>query len=665
MKNGLSKRIIAVVMSLILCISVAAISSAVEGSATQSRTITLDTSKVIQSDYKGIGDNLWVGPYSFNMNDAYQKVNEARTNKVQAAWLRMLLEPSIMVFLDEEPAVQQERWEAGIYNTDCVDYKDFINKAKMVAQAGTVIQLNMGGRVDTMHGMATWFSIKDSSTSEGGTRGAPANLEAWAKATAFMVREMVELTDTYGKEGLNKINGKPVIYLSFYNEINGFSYEAFGNKLEHYCLMIKMVHEELIDAGLREYVEISGTDLTGFSTSLGVMQALRYMTDNLKDENGDPIYDYLSTHHYDATRSAKTMLERCKNYFPLLETTPEKLDLCITEAAPSSHPNGGEQRVQNFGCNEVSRAITNMNSGLSGYGSWFFHQEFLANPISMSIGGVGASLWGTPAASLDNVTHDLGIKGLLMRYTYKHGAVYETEVSADDIRTSYITSKDGNDHTIIIDSDKSDATRNLTINVDSNIPDGTVFERHIFDFTESFPTDDQGWETLKTSDSAKWIYNTVDSLGNTQGSANAIIPPTDKYVTVQNGKIEDILPNNHVGIIYTTTKQIVQIELKDLELEVASGASAAFELKKVYGTNNQKVTFEVMGKNDYVNFGNGNNAGVALNDHGYGWTTQNAGTITADGVYTAIGTNSGDTVAIKVIPEADPDAYSVAIVKII
>ncbi|MBQ6713960.1 MAG: hypothetical protein IJN15_00240 [Clostridia bacterium] len=274
-------------------------------------------------------------------------------------------------------------------------------------------------------------------------------------------------------------------------------------------------------------------------------------------------------------------------------------------------------------------------------------------------------MWGTPAASLDNVTHDLGIKGLLMRYTYKHGAVYETEVSADDIRTSYITSKDGNDHTIIIDSDKSDATRNLTINVDSNIPDGTVFERHIFDFTESFPTDDQGWETLKTSDSAKWIYNTVDSLGNTQGSANAIIPPTDKYVTVQNGKIEDILPNNHVGIIYTTTKQIVQIELKDLELEVASGASAAFELKKVYGTNNQKVTFEVMGKNDYVNFGNGNNAGVALNDHGYGWTTQNAGTITADGVYTAIGTNSGDTVAIKVIPEADPDAYSVAIVKII
>ena len=659
MRNVLSKRIIAVALSLILCVSAAVMSSAVEGSAVQNRTITLNSDKVIQSDYKGIGDNLWVGPYAYGMNDAYQKVNEARTNKIQPAWMRMLFEPCWMVFLDEDVTVQQERWEAGIYNTDSVEYKDFMNKVKMFAQAGTVVQLNMGGRVDVAHKMADWFSIKDSAISEGGSRGAPANLEAFAKATAKVVSDIKDITEQYGVEGLNKNNGKPIVYLSFYNETNGLNFEAFGNKTQYYVKMVKLVHYELIDANLRDYVQICGTDLSGFSNESAIIKILKYTLDNLRDENGEPIFDYLANHHYHRTRSIKEVQELSADYFNILELTPDELDLRITESSAGTRTTTETTtHIFNFGHNDMAQGIINMGSGISGYGSWFFHGEYITNPINVGQSDLEICMWTAPSQGLDKVSYNFAGKSLLMRYTYKHGVSYEAKVSHDDIIASYITSKDGSEHAVFIDSDKCNSDRTITIEVDNNIPDGTVFERHTIDYSE-LVLDENGWEIRKAFDHQ---FEMVDSAGNTQGGENAIIPPTDKYVTVENGKIVDNLSNNHTSVVYTTTKEVVQVELEDAELYVTPENTVSFDVKKVYGADNQNVRFEVMGKNDYQSAGNGIVTKAEHNYGGYGWTTENAGTITADGVYTATGTNLGDTIAIKVIPEADPDAYSVAIV---
>ncbi len=659
MEKKIFKRIIAALMSLVLCVSAAMLSSAVEGSAAQSRTITLDASKVIQADYEGIGDNLWVGPYAYGMNDAYQLVNEARTNAVAPAWMRMLFEPCWMVYLDEDISVQQERWEQGIYNTDSVEYKDYMNKVKMFAKAGTIVQLNMGGRVDVAHNMAEWFSIKDSAMSEGGTRGAPANLEAFAKATAKVISDIKDIMEQYGIEGKNKNNGKPIVYLSFYNETNGTNFEAFGNKTQYYVKMVKLVHYALIDAGLRDYVQICGTDLSGFSNESAIMKILKYTWDNLRDENGEPIFDYLANHHYHGTRSIEEMQDISADYFNLLELTPDELDIRITESSAGTRTTTeSTTHIYNFGHNDIAQGIINMGSGMSGYGSWFFHGEYITNPINVGQSDLEICMWCSPSTGLDKVSHNFAGKSLLMRYTYKHGVTYKAEVSHDDIIASYITSKDGSEHAIFIDSDKCDAERTLTIDVDSNIPDGTVFERHTIDYP-GLITDEMGWNAREAFDQN---FDTVDSAGNTQGGKNAIIPPTDKYVTVENGKIVDTLSKNHTSIVYTNTKEVVQVELEEPELYVIPNGTVSFDVKKVYGSDNQNVRFELMGKNDYQAAGNGIVEGTEHNYGGYGFTTENAGTITADGVYTATGTNLGDTVAIKVIPEADPDAYSVAII---
>jgi hypothetical protein len=221
------------------------------------------------------------------------------------------------------------------------------------------------------------------------------------------ISDIKDIVEQYGVEGLNKNNGKPIVYLSFYNETNGTNFEAFGNKTQYYVKMVKLVHYELIDANLRDYVQICGTDLSGFSDEPPIIKILKYTWDNLRDENGEPIFDYLSTHHYHWTRSIKEVQELSADYFNILELTPDELDLRITESSAGTRTTTESiSHIFNFGHNEMAQGIIHMGSGISGYGSWFFHGEYITSPINVDQSDLEICMWTAPSQGLDKVSYN-------------------------------------------------------------------------------------------------------------------------------------------------------------------------------------------------------------------------------------------------------------------
>ena len=93
MRNLFSKRLIASLLAVVLCVCIAGVSMAVEGRADTSRLITVDTNDVVNECYAGVGNNHWSSLYINGMNDAYQTVNEKRNNLQKMRYVRMLFLP--------------------------------------------------------------------------------------------------------------------------------------------------------------------------------------------------------------------------------------------------------------------------------------------------------------------------------------------------------------------------------------------------------------------------------------------------------------------------------------------------------------------------------------------------------------------------------------------
>ncbi|MGN0492434.1 MAG: hypothetical protein ACI4F7_02205 [Acutalibacteraceae bacterium] len=641
----ISKRLTIPLISVTLCIAIAlgayAATEIYARTATESRTVTVNTGNVIQDDFEGIGDNLWSGAYSDGMNDAYQKVNDSRTNRVQPAFIRLIFLPEWLVYLDEEPAVQQARYEAKDYNWDSLEAQNFLILVKMFAEAGTVVQLNMGGRVDVEHGMASWFSIAGTALSEGGTRGAPRNLEAFAEATTEVSLKVLEIMDQYGVSGRNK----DIMYLSFYNEVNGQEYEAYANKMEYWSKMIELCHYSLKKASIRDKIEIYGVECGGDIDDPGTVNFIEYVKENLVDENGKPMYERLSTHSYPVTNSAETMFKR---YKALTDAYP---DIYLTEFSAGTHPYdnmGGDGHYHNFGHSEVAQIILGANAGFAGMASWRYYgvrypASFAASSETAYLNGV---MWKLPSTGMEQVSLNFATKSLAMRYIPKHSMVVETVVGSDDLMAATFIKDD--QVSIFVESDIASVSRELTINV-GNEYNGKTFERHLLLYPEP---DSQGIVGTKYN---RDPYSYTDEYGNITAGENALITPTDKYVKCENGKIVDTIPAKQALVVYTTVPEVKQVVLESTEKSVSVGGSVTFKVTDVYGADTKNVIWEVYGKCP---------ASAIENNGGYGWETENCGSVDQKGKYTATGVSPGDCVALKVYPESDSDAYSVVIVNI-
>lgn len=684
--NHLTKRIVVAVIAFALCVSVAVVSTAVpnllSSRATVDRVVTVNTDDVLNENFRGYGDNHWIGgEYIHGMNDSYLKVDESRIYRIKPAFMRMMMHQAALVDLTKSAEEQEAAWNAGNWNTTNEYYKRYMEWFTIMAKAGTIIQLNYSFLSDPDYNLE-WFGIEDANKNS-----PPKNLEQYAKSCVFIIKQLLDITEQHGIEGRNKINGKPIVYLSFCNEVNTpreDSFPAFGDRRKYWCEMLERVHNELKAEGIRDQVYMYGTDLTivwSQSTAYLEEDFLEYVGEKLVDENGNPIYDGLATHPYAKGETYEGLLNKItklKNINPLV-------DIAATESMAGSIPGHSmEHRIWAFGFGDFAQMMAIVNAGWSAYGSFNFIGGSMPDYSPADFGGLH-SAWDFPSKGLDQVGPGFLAETLGMTYvpafskTVKtYNTLADKSTNAEDLLScAFIKDMDNSDVTddqitVVIDSDKNSGNkqRNIAVNIGSKYA-GMKVERHVLRYkpqNEDFSVSNEDYRdyTYITYDekSYYWNKNADGSYSEDQtneltvGGNNAIVAPTDKVITVdENGNINDILPDEHVYILYTTIPEITQIQFKETELEVAVGDSVQFEVDKIYANGgNNGVTYSIMGKTT---------ADAIENNNGVGWTEQDCGSIDQNGVYTADnGVVAGDCVAIKAVPQADPNAYSVMIVNI-
>ena len=626
MKGLLTKRVISAVLALLLCICVAGAALAVEGKAITTRVITVNTEVVISENYAGVGNNHWSSPYISGMNDAYQTVNEKRTNTIKPAYMRMLFLPDWLVDTSLSSEEQQREWESGIYHFDNIEVINFFQKVKMYKESGTDVILNMGARVD--YDIMDWFPVKDAAHSEGGTRAAPANLEAFADATYAIFEYAWD-------NGYDNVN-----MLSWYNEVNGGNYEMYWDKPMYWCTMIKKTHEEFKShtykgVNARDKIKIFGTELSGFLGEESIDYWMEYVTENLVDENGDPVYDYYSCHHYPWTASYDEVLENVKNMgkkYPGVWTNEIG---AITAGSKQTTHSGSETFVSNFKYSESAMVIMQSNAGYGGAACWVAGPDVAPSPMGINFDMGLMGMWTYPYKDM-SVAHNFGFRSLMMRYIPKNSKVYKNTVLSSDILCAVYGIEEGDsikDMTALLDVEANSAQRNLTIAFGSKAANKT-FERHVYYYPDA---DSEGWEWADAK------YEDGD-----------LMPVTDKVLTAdKNGNITDTLPANaHCMVVYTTLEEQVQILTNKQIVQLDKNGTYDFDVTEIYGTDDKNVTWSVYGKSR------------SDTNRGYNWTTENCGTIDQNGNYNATGTSSGDTVSIKITSNYDPTAYTVIIVEI-
>lgn len=629
MKKSFSKRITAAVLTVVIALSAAVVSGAFAGNWStapkETRLVTVNTDKVITEDYEGVGNNHWVGPYYYNMNDAYQLVNEKRNATLEPSYMRMMFLPQWVVNLNDDAATQEAKYLAGNFYFESVEFQNFMRKVKMYHESGTRVQINMGGRVTTRGGMSQWFGIQNVELSEAGTRSAPRNLEAFGKLGAAIIK----YADNHGWDNIRM--------MSFYNEVNSGNFEAFFDKRIYYSQMVKKMHEALAEEGYRDqsdednYVRLCGVDLSGYVTENPIVGFISYIaancrvtqadkdadTANVKYKNrevGSAVYDYLATHEYQGKREnsyfnhsaeesykgiesqgiysiTKQLAEYVSDEYKYLGTEEyvnyNKERIYINEFG-AGDLDGTNSRNHNYELNDTAQVIAHSNAGASGSAYWFYLGEMIPDPMNVGQTAIDICDAAVPSKGTYMVSNNWATRTLPYRYVPDHSKVYDITVAGSNLtgndpsKTDIIasayksTSKSAADkqgYTVLMNIGPSEADRAVEIKfTGADKPAaGTKFRRHVF--VCQGDVDGDGY-----AETTNYYSGYTDLGGNTLGGPNAILAPADQVLTVNNnGTISDTagfpssidqtdadgnnIKSNQYLVVYTSLEEEVQLEM--------------------------------------------------------------------------------------------------------
>lgn len=637
MKGIFSKRTLLGVVAFVGCIAIAVTAVAIPAVANSTRTITVDTDTVLSEDYHGLGANLWCGPYYSGMNDAYQTVNDQRTNTVKPAYMRMVFMPHWLVDAELTPEEQEYNWTHGIYTWDSEEFKAFARNAQSIYNGGGKILLNMGARCSPE--MASWYAIKDVFVSGLGTRSAPRNIDAFARTTVAVINKLKE----YGVE---------VDYLCFHNEVSGGNFEAFFDKRAYWSELIRKTSIELDTAGLRDLaknkagirdgVYIFATELAGWVTSQAVVDFIDFTGKHLIETG---YADGISTHQYQQKKDRETVIELSNK---LKERYPN-FDIFINEFNGETSQSNLNMYIRRYGNNAFSNLLTQTKAGYSGAAIWFYHSTYVPYPMDIPQVGLGICSWDFPSVGLDRVGLIFNESALAQRYIPKHSTTYKTEVDSADIDAATYVKDD--DCTVLVEFDKCDTDRTIKVELGSQYA-GKTFGIHLAnshpDIDENGVIDDHHIP-IENGDLLAVRRETVTADQN--GTITWTLTKEDSYV--------------HGVMAFTSMGEQIQVLLEDAELSVLPGGSVDISVKDVFGVDCDDFTFEkydyssVDEKDDYLF------ASKATLDS-IGTLEQNASGIAT---FTASSNlKKGDTIAIKVTPNTsmpeETAGYAIAIIRV-
>lgn len=637
-------KIIAIICIAAVISSTAYAASVIQRAVTANISVTadVDTKVVIQDDFLGVGSNLWTDPCSYGelsamkMNDAYMQINYKRNMTSNPAYLRYSFLPQWIMFTDKDDKGQSD-WESGNYNWDSREFKAFFEYMKEFKKSGTEILLNYGGAISQE--ILSWYAIKGVSGNLSGS--APDNIEAFVKGFCAVLEKCESDPATSGV----------ITYFSFYNEITGANFAVFGNKGVYVAKMLTELDKQLKAKGLRDKIKIVGLDMTMQDKVVDSITSVNKLSEALYDSlngNKDGVFDVLA-HHYYYEKIQGSRLEGVEATTNLNKDFLEKAwnkDLMINEYTSCLGTEWGH-----YDSSEAGLILNLANNGVSGMASWWYYGAMAHSPVDVYMNATEYNMWLSPATpdgnnyyqkpslekagverAIDGVANCFGERALFMNYIPNHTEILKTTINNDDMRVA--TFRKGEDMTVIIELNNADKARDITVNFDKNI--NKTFNK----FTYTYP-DPANWTKCELYD------------------ANAILPICEGQVNATN-KLTDTAGKDHCLLVYTTLKEIEQVELNEVEVELEVGKTYDFDITNIYGTKNVRNS-----ETDTTVFDDKVQWSVVTAVDADNKSLDDVGTVDTNGTYHADGVAVGNTIAIKADPNDGSGMYAIAIVKIV
>ncbi|WP_411347254.1 chitobiase/beta-hexosaminidase C-terminal domain-containing protein [Paenibacillus sp. WLX2291] len=608
--------------------------------AAVTRTITVDSSNVVQSDFLGVGvniipTNLMPLGTKYGYNDAYWAMDVNRIEKIQPKVARVWFQIDWM-----EPA-------KGTYTFDSDKMKAFYKYMDALKSAGTEVELNFGWKVGST--VQDWFNIpglKDPYVS------APKDLDAYAVSASRALNELLN------NRGYNNIK-----YLTFYNEPNGsWDFEGPADQKAYYAQMVQKVSDKLTADGLRDDVEIWGPEETG---ALDWMQYIK--------NNADSAFDVYTFHVYGTSYDglSKVISDR--------KTAAGSKPVVMTEFG------WADDDASNWDAGFANSVIRAANDGLHGAVMWQMNGAWSSDPDGDTNGTY--TMW--HSLPLDRTPRKTYYSaGFLNRYIPEHSDVLKVSTGgADDVRAAAFKGQDGN-YTLLVES-KAGTAKNLTVNFGNTNVNKTFYKltyrdnvtrntnailppvEGAFAATNSFTDNstDTGYQVSiyttakpQTQVEVTPVEKTVTGGQTLQLSAN-VIDSTYANTTAVAEDVYGEAASDSEDTISTPANDEQATSETNQESDhpvdsssVADRTTTASDLNTSAQTATTTSAEEATATDDTYTLAAGNVTWTVLGS--------NNGSITANGLYTAPDVATEKLVAIKAASGSDTGAYGIALIKV-
>ncbi|WP_067195342.1 chitobiase/beta-hexosaminidase C-terminal domain-containing protein [Microbacterium sp. XT11] len=496
--------------------ALAPVAPAAATAASEQRTVTVDLDEVLQEDYLGIGVNvipwsLMPGTTTRGYDDADWEVDVERI---------LTLQPKVVRLWFQIDWMEQEK---GVYDFDSDRMKAFYRYLDAFKQAGTEVELNFGWKVgQSVH---DWFLYPGVAKPY---ESAPGDLVAYGRSASALLNELINV------RGYDNVD-----YLTFYNEPNGsWDFEGPVDQKAYYAAMARQVHEQLIEDGLRDDVEIWGPE------EVNAPDWTQYMAQNAAD-----VFDQYSFHLYG--ESYDLMAQAIDQRRGYIGDAPLNL-------SEMGWTNPGTSVWETGYANYIIRSANNdVHSNLI----WQLNGVMTDDPAGDTNGSY--NLWDSLVLGLEP-TAAFYEAGLLMRYVPEHSTVLGTTVSDDDIRATAFRDADGE----------------LTVLVETQ--DGSAKDVRV-EFTGGEVSGD--FHRFAFSDSQVHI------------DANALLPASTGTLTASgNAFTDDAIGEENTFAIYTTAEPATQVAVDPVQSDVTGGEQTTLHAEIIDGPADAEVTWSVVGE---------------------------------------------------------------------
>jgi len=398
--------------------------------AAAAATVTVDTSRIVQKDYLGVGVDvipwsLMSGTTTLGYDEADWQVDVERILTLRPKVARLWFQIDWM-----EP-------QKGVYTFDSDKMKAVYRYLDAFKRAGTDVELNFGWKVGAA--VQSWFSIPGVSDP---TISAPADLPAYGRSASALLTELQK-----------RRHYDNVKYLTFYNEPNGsWDFAAPGDEKAYYAAMATAVDAQLRADRLRDGIQIWGPEEVSAPDWTAYMQ-----------QHAPGVFDQYSFHLYgEAYDSLDAIFQQRKD---VIAGKP----LNLTEMG---WVNPGTSVWETGYANYL---IKSANDGIHSNLIWALNGVMTDDPAGDTNGSY--NLW-------DSVI--LGLKpsaafyeaGLLMRYIPAHSTVYSTTTDSPDVRATAYRAPDG-ELTVLAET-KQGPAKNVTVRFTGGKPVNAAFTRFAY-----------------------------------------------------------------------------------------------------------------------------------------------------------------------------------------